>query len=232
MNIIEDVLSVPRNYWLLSPLFRILVCLRVVSDVFLNITDLWFHMTHKIVDYRLTIVYSTGQVFSFLIVLLSLYYSKKYKTLLEYVTKNHHELNKDKLYMENLQRYFNTVKIIITCFFVIHLCLFSTFIVIQKQNIDLLWLFNKYNMLSIFMRYVLQYFMMCTYLCIISEQVKFITRRISTVKSLVFTVSQELEPHELDLTSFTKLINNYLNIKEISCLFNTIYGSQVSTVFF
>ncbi|CAH0719457.1 unnamed protein product, partial [Brenthis ino] len=48
------------------------------------------------------------------------------------------------------------------------------------------------------------------------------------VKSLIFTVSHDLLPHELDITSFNKFKVAYMNIKDTLNLINSIYGIQLT----
>lgn len=228
-SFVENILSVPRNYLLLSPLFRFFMCIRLVLETVLYVIDFINSSTLYSAVHRrwIIIIYHIDQGTSILIILLALCYCKKYKILMEYITDNHTYFSKDKLYMQNLQKYFRRVQITVTLIFIIQPFLHCCLIILYNQ-ISFIFICRMYHVIFCFTRYILQYFILSTYLYIISEQIKSITRRMLNVKSLIFTVTHDLQPHELDITSFNKFKIAYMNIKDTLNLINSIYGIQVS----
>ncbi|CAH2106522.1 unnamed protein product [Euphydryas editha] len=233
--VIENFMCVYRNYNSLSKASRLMLWLRLLLiislyaiDVFIRINYFLNHNLRRIMNFFLNVITSCA------IIILALYQSKKYEILLRYFAKNSSLFSKDALYTEKLDRIYKIVIIFHVFNFIISIAI-QIFNNISDENT-----FNSTEVMHSLMmvmcnnRFMAEYIFLWTLLSILTEQVKFITRKIFeeivTPVSKMEWESEEIVVIEHEVTSFNEWRTVYNDIKECSNLINSIFGLQI-TVF-
>nr|WCC57748.1 gustatory receptor 35.2 [Papilio dardanus] len=174
---------------------------------------------------------------SITLLLLSIYHSETFKSLLIVLNSNGDFMKKDEMYLKNLEKkriIFLLVLILYVGVKVVPSWVFPKYVVYAKDLSFFVNFIFKTNAILWDARLFYEYIFMCTLLYIISEQLECIIRSVVRQKrsvSAMFRVA-DTSPQQLECNRYIKEISEwsdvFSNIEEAIKLFNRIFRIQFS----
>lgn len=226
----ENVLFIFRNITYFSKFYRVLVCLLIIAEICLTVTNGLVKLGQfSIRNKSDTVYYFSALINSTVIVILSCYHSKNMKKLVAHLNANDSQLLVDsdinnKTKHEHTQQILNILSILF--------CAIKLFLVLHYRNLRqssnnyFLTFICEINYVMCNCRSMLEYFVISNILSILSEQLEYIICSINEV-----TVNNDSEGVIIEtqdqLSKFEQWCNIYLYVSEASKLLNSIFGIQV-----
>lgn len=225
---VENIFCVYRNFTSLTKLMRILVCFQIFVELGLAAINCINKNYLFILKYRADTLYFIGTIInSTIIILLSCIYSKHMKNVVTNLNANDISL-KDYSKKEMHKKTFAILNCIAVFICVFKCALIINYRIVIRSEINFNVMLHDINLTMCHCRNTIEYFVMCSIFCIMSQQLKAI---IKSIEEIITTVKKNEDPDKIARDQMNKLMlwnATYIRISEASVLFNIIFRVQVS----